>query len=539
MSSKSNNTNKENSLDSPSTNKKISNFEKHLTHSYEIDPQLDHNNETDNDYQDHDDNDWELTRDPPKEGWKRNLPEYFFSNSEHAKFIRKLDILVFGYSLLSSFISTLDNSNIQNAYVSGMQKDLKLYGNELNLFQTFYSCGIIAGSVPLIFISTYIRPSIILPTCELLWSIFVMCCAGASNAKTIYGLRFLIGCALSIGFPGFTALISSWYLPNELGKRIVFYEISGNVAAMFSGYIQAGLYSNMDGKHGLAAWRWLFIFDGVISIFVVILGYIIIPDTPTTTRSRFLNSKEKKYAIKRMELAGRKPITKANWQMIKQSLSTWHLYGFVMSFYLYGTFSWGGNYFNLWLQSLNKYTVQQLNQIPTASQGAAIINSFISSILSDYFRHRPIIIIINMIICMMGNAFIAPWKSPEGLKFVGYILINVGWPGQSLLMAWANEICQGNPLTRSMIVAVGNTFVNATNAWLQVLLFPASTAPHYKAGYHVCAAFIGLAVVSIAVCWALLQRDYKKGYAIKSKVGLPIYPQWEEVFNNVNHEKNN
>lgn len=492
-----------------------------------------------------DDDCW-LKRDPPKKGWKKHLPEYFTSNSEHAKFMRKLDILVFGYSVLSSFIQTLDTQNINNAYVSGMKEDLSLYGNELNLFSTFYSCGVIVGAVPLIFLTTYIRPSIILPTCEATWTVFVMACAGAKSYKTIYGLRFLIGVAESIAFPGFTALISSWYLPDELGKRVVFYEISGNVASMFSGYIQAGLYSNMNGVHGLSAWRWLFIFDGLISIVVVVFGFIVIPDTPANTRSRFLNDRERKYAVKRMELAGRKPIKRANWRMIKQSLSTWHLYGFVICYYLYGTFSWGDSYFNLWLQSLDKYTVQQLNQIPTASQGAAIVNSFISSNISDYFRHRPIIIAINMAICMIGNSFIARWKSPEGLKFLGYMMITMGWPAQALTMAWANEVCQGNPLTRSMIVAVGNTFVYATNAWLQVVIFPASKAPHYKAGYQVCAAFLGLAIVSVAVCYYLLQRDYKKGYAVKSSEGLPVYPEWERFFQdeakideetNINHSK--
>lgn len=475
------------------------------------------------------DSDW-LKRDPPRTNWKRHLPEYFTSNSEHAKFMRKLDILVFGYSVLSSFIQTLDTQNISNAYVSGMKEDLELYGNQLNLFSTFYSCGVIAGCVPLIFLTTYIRPSLILPTCEATWTVFVMACAGAKSYKTIYGLRFLIGVAESIAFPGFTALISAWYLPDELGKRIVFYEISGNVASMFSGYIQSGLYSHMNGVQGLAAWRWLFIFDGLISIIVVAVGYICIPDTPTTTRSRFLNDRERRYAVKRMDLAGRKPVTRADWKMIKQSLSTWHLYGFSLCYYLYGTFSWGDSYFNLWLTYLDKYSVQQINQIPTASQGLAIVNSFVSSNISDYFRHRPIVIAVNMAICMTGNAFIAVWSAPQGLKFVGYMMITMGWPAQALTMAWANEICQGNPLTRSMIVAVGNTFVYATNAWLQVVIFPASKAPHYKCGYQVCAAFLGLAIISVAVCWGLLQRDYKSGKAIKNSEGLPVYPTWEKFF---------
>lgn len=485
--------------------------------------------------------DYWLQRDEPNTNWKRYLPEYFTSNSEHARFMRKLDILVFGYSLLSSFIQTLDTQNINNAYVSGMQDDLKLFGNELNIFGTLYDCGVIVGTVPLILATAYFRPSILLPTCELLWSIFVFACAGASSAKTIYACRFLIGIFESVAFPGFTALISGWYLPEEMGKRIVLYEISGNVASMFSGYIQAGLYSHMNGRNGLAAWQWLFIFDGIISIPVIIFGYIFIPDSPTTTRSKFLSDRERKYAVRRMELAGRRPVQKLNKRIVKNSLSTWHIYAFVFCYYLYGTFSWGDSYFSLWLQYLGIYTTEQINEIPTASQGAAIVNSFISSYISDYFQHRPIIIAINMLICLLGNAFVANWGAPTGLKFLGYMMITIGWPAQALTMAWANEVCQGNPLTRWLIVALGNTFVYATNAWLQVVIFPSSVAPHYKAGYQVCAAFLGLAILSVWLCWYLLQRDYKTGRAIKNDKGLPEYPEWDRFFaqeERIEHEAN-
>lgn len=70
----------------------------------------------------------------------------------------------------------------------------------------------------------------------------------------VYGLRFAIGFFQGIAFPGFAALLGSWYTPSELGKRMAIYEVSARVAGMFSGYIQAGLYTNMNGK-GMASWR--------------------------------------------------------------------------------------------------------------------------------------------------------------------------------------------------------------------------------------------------------------------------------------------
>ena len=57
---------------------------------------------------------------------------------------------------------------------------------------------------------------------------------------------------------------------------------------MFSGYLQAGLFSSMDGKRGLAGWRWLFIMDGIISIPIAVWGFFAIPDLPHNAKAFYL-----------------------------------------------------------------------------------------------------------------------------------------------------------------------------------------------------------------------------------------------------------
>lgn len=52
----------------------------------------------------------------------------------------------------------------------------------------------------------------------------------------------------------------------ELSKRIAIFYSASYAASMFSGYLQAAIYSGMNGTAGLSGWRWLFIFCGIISI---------------------------------------------------------------------------------------------------------------------------------------------------------------------------------------------------------------------------------------------------------------------------------
>jgi MFS transporter, ACS family, pantothenate transporter len=55
---------------------------------------------------------------------------------EERKFLFKLDAAILTFASLGYFIKYLDQANINNAFVSGMKEDLKLYGNQLNYMQT-------------------------------------------------------------------------------------------------------------------------------------------------------------------------------------------------------------------------------------------------------------------------------------------------------------------------------------------------------------------------------------------------------------------
>lgn len=67
----------------------------------------------------------------------------------------------------------------------------------------------------------------------------------------MYALRFFIGLFEACAFPGYIALLGGWYGPKELTKRIAILLEIESIASMFSGYLQAGLYSSLNGKHGL------------------------------------------------------------------------------------------------------------------------------------------------------------------------------------------------------------------------------------------------------------------------------------------------
>jgi ACS family pantothenate transporter-like MFS transporter len=90
----------------------------------------------------------------------------------------------------------------------------------------------------------------------------------------------------------------------------------------------------MNDVAGLSGWRWLFIFDGVITLPMAVWGYIALPDLPSNTRVFWLKPHEKKLARERMRKAGKaleEPITLKG---VKRVLSRWHFWVYT-AYYTY------------------------------------------------------------------------------------------------------------------------------------------------------------------------------------------------------------
>jgi len=61
-------------------------------------------------------------------------------------------------------------------------------------------------------------------------------------------------------------LLSAWYTRKELGKRTALLYSGSLLSGAFSGLIAAGITNGLAGAQGIAAWRWLFIIEGVITV---------------------------------------------------------------------------------------------------------------------------------------------------------------------------------------------------------------------------------------------------------------------------------
>ncbi|KAL4249324.1 MFS transporter superfamily protein [Abortiporus biennis] len=443
---------------------------------------------------------------------------------EERKFLAKLDACLLTYAALSYFSKYLDQQNVTNAYVSGMKTELGLHGNQLNYITTAWTCGYVIGQIPSNLLITRIRPSIWIPLMEVIWSSLTMVLASAKNFETLVVVRFFVGLAESTFYPAIQYVIGSWYKGDELGKRACIFHTASAIGPMFSGFLQAGAYNGLNGVHGLAGWRWLFIIDGIITLPIAFLGFLIMPDLPTTTKpSVFYTQTQIDIGKRRMEEVGRKPPAAFTKKKIIGFFKTWHIYVLVPMYILFNNASGPASSMIFWLQSFNTpghqvYTVGQINTYPLGIQTVQVITTLVWAWSSDALRLRWPPIIVAGLWHMATSIVLAatPLYTHLTRRWVFYYFTGVHGGLSGLILAWANELTGNDNEKRSFVVASCNTFAYVFQAWLPIVIFPQVEQPRVLKG-NIATACIDFSLVCVTIVAIFLQRrDDRKGKTTRS-----------------------
>lgn len=92
--------------------------------------------------------------------------------------------------------------------------------------------------------------------------------------------------------------MSFWYKREESQRRFTVYWCSVLIATA-SGGLLASAIANMDGTRGLSDWRWIFILEGIMTIFIGIISFFLVSDFPEDVS--WLSEEERKFVIARAE----------------------------------------------------------------------------------------------------------------------------------------------------------------------------------------------------------------------------------------------
>lgn len=265
-----------------------------------------------------------------------------------AALVRKQDLRIVPLSAAIYLLCYLDRSNIGNAKIlnASTKNDLLSetgmttyqYTIALMVFLIAYAL----FEVPSNYFLKKLRPSRWIAFLMFSWGCITIGLGGTNSWASVTVVRCLLGvfeagtfrrislvrCLPSdfhLGlFPGLVYYLTFWYSPEERSIRVAIILASATLAGAFGGAIAFGV-GHMNRTHGLSAWRWLFILEGLPSVLSAFLVYFFLPDYPET--AKWLSPGEKALAEQRLSQQGSHGSGKSlTWVVAKATILEWRLW---------------------------------------------------------------------------------------------------------------------------------------------------------------------------------------------------------------------
>ncbi|CAJ2510496.1 Uu.00g133050.m01.CDS01 [Anthostomella pinea] len=440
---------------------------------------------------------------PQKIGIGTRILYHIWDADQHLKspeeraLVRKLDFGILICSTLGWWMKYIDQSNIANAYVSGMKEDLNMHGNEYTYMLMCYTIAFAIMQIPSNMLALKISPRICLVVCEIGWTAFTFAQAAARSPNEMYAFRFMVGIFESGFSPIIIFLMGSWYNKSELAKRIAIWHITGFFGSATSGFLQAGIYSTLDGHLGLPGWRWLYIICGCMSLPVALSVWFLLPDYPHNTKAWYITEDDKRLAMQRSANQGKADITGVmDWKLARRMFGNWRWWVLCLMYIFYGNSCQANQYFSVYLKSVG-YSVQLRNVIPACANLTSMVTDFGWGMMSDMFQNRAYWIA-GPLLCttVVGSTILTVWPESDTPKIVAFFFCASGYV-TAVTWTWANEINNGHAEERALTISSMNGLFYATNSFLPILIFPQTMSPRFENGYPSILAFALIAIVLV------------------------------------------
>ncbi|KAH6957870.1 major facilitator superfamily domain-containing protein [Ilyonectria sp. MPI-CAGE-AT-0026] len=419
---------------------------------------------------------------------------------QEKKLIFKLDLLLVPYAFIIYWVKYVDQTNINNAYVSGMSEELGFHGNELVQFQTVFVVGNVVGLLPFIYLFPRVPMHYLVPTLDLLWGIFTLLQYRAQSFGEIAAYRFMVSLFEASYFPGVHFVLGSWYRSDEIGRRGGFFYIGLTLGTMTASLLQGAATEYLDGVNGLAGWRWAFIINAVITLPLAFLGYFIWPGTPNKPNRLVINKTELALAKARLERTGSKvQSTPFSWSLLRRVFTSRRFYLLVFWDILFFNSSSNSAAFLLWIKSLARYDTTTMNQLAAISPGLGIFFVLFINFSADLWLGRPGAITLASAVNFTGLVILAIWNVPEAAKWFAFSVTFSAVAVSSVLYGWANTILRHNNEERAMTLILMTAIATSTTAWIPLFTYPTVEAPRFPKGYVYSSVMVVLLVLMTQV----------------------------------------
>lgn len=422
------------------------------------------------------------------------------------KVTRKIDLRLMPMLIYIYILNYLDRNNIASARLGGIEADLGLVGTQYQTAISILFVGYILFQIPSNMVLNWLgRPSLYIAILMTLWGAISACTGAVQSYGGLMAVRVLLGVVESGFFAGALNILSCWYDKKSLTLRNSILYSGSLMSSAWSGLIAAGILNNMDGKGGLAGWRYLFIIEGAITVASVPFAYWILPDTPSNTK--FLNQQEKDIIQWKLKQdigsddndAAVNQSTKSSFKLAIVDAKVW-LVTLILSFLVAA--AGVTNFFPSVVQTLNfSRTVTLCLTAPPYC--LAVLATFLWSRHADKTGERFWHVVAPLFISLISFIISCSTLNTGARYFAMMIMIPSIYCSFTCILTWCSNCTPRPPGKRAVAIALMNCISNSTSIW-NAYLYPKSASPRYLTAFICNCAFIVMAILSaVALRWRL------------------------------------
>lgn len=293
--------------------------------------------------------------------------------------------------LIACIISFMDRVNISFALPGGMEADLGITSQMAGLTSGIFFIGYLFLQIPGGRAAVNGSGKRFIAWSLVAWAIVSVATGFVTNHYQVLVLRFVLGVAEGGMLPVVLTMISNWFPDREIGRANAFVMMFAPIGGMVTAPISGAIIQSLD-------WRWLFIIEGLLSIVVLAVWWVLISDRPQ--EARWLPAAEREYLLAELESdrqarSLKQPVSNAPLRDVFRNSSLMKL---VALNFFYQTGDYG---YTLWLPTIlknltgaNMAGVGLLAIVPFV---ATIIGIYVISMLSDKTGKRRLWVMISLL----------------------------------------------------------------------------------------------------------------------------------------------
>lgn len=410
---------------------------------------------------------------------------------------RKFDTHLLPWLFGLWLLAFIDRSNIGNARIDGLAKDLELTGNKFNIALSVFYIPYILIDVPSNWVLKYFGAGRYLPGLMLGWGIVGLCTGFTKSYGGLLACRFFLGLFEGGLLGGMILYLSMFYRRHDLLFRMGLFYCAAPLSGAFGGLLATGLAEIR--FNGYNRWPWIFIVEGILTVLFAILTTIFLPNTPS--HSRFLTEQERDGALLRLKLDARGASSTSDvdreafsWHWVR--IAVFNVNTILLSFNFFAIITPIYS-FSLFLPTIittfgyTNVTAQLFTVPPNMVGFFAVIGA---TFLSDRIKARGPIMLVCCSLAIIGYIILLVPARPA-VHYGGTFFVAAGvFPSAPAVMGWlANNLAPH--YTRGTGTGLQIAIANCS-AFIATFTYVMKDAPKYETGH---AINLGMLVLSLCL----------------------------------------